>query len=349
MKILQVCPKYYPSIGGIEEYIKNISERLAKEHEVSVFTCDPTWRLPKQEQINGVMVKRFKSFSPSDAYYISLQLAREFKKVEFDIVHGHSYHALPLYFSRKARGKKFIVSTYYHGHGHTPIRNIYIKLYKPFGLKILRSARRIITISDYEKELLRRDFAIGENKLSVVPPGIDLAELGDLGEICKEPKTILYVGRLEGYKGVQHIIQTLPLIDKEFHLEIVGKGPYKANLMTLIDKLGFNGRVKFYQDLPRQELLRMYARAGVFVTLSQYETFSIVVAEALAARTPCIVANTSALTEWVDNKNCFGINYPVDGHKLAELITNIIGRKVEREKLWDWDEVTQSIVKLYQE
>jgi hypothetical protein len=46
MKILQVCPKYFPSIGGVEEHVKNISERLAKKHEVTVFTCDPLGKLP---------------------------------------------------------------------------------------------------------------------------------------------------------------------------------------------------------------------------------------------------------------------------------------------------------------
>ena len=40
MKILQVCPKYYPSIGGVEQHVRNTSERLAYDHEITVFTCD---------------------------------------------------------------------------------------------------------------------------------------------------------------------------------------------------------------------------------------------------------------------------------------------------------------------
>ena len=88
MKILQVCPKYHPSIGGVEEYVKNISERLAKEHEVTVFACDPSGKLPQEEEINGVLVRRFKSFSPSDAYHISFEMARELRNSEFDIVLG---------------------------------------------------------------------------------------------------------------------------------------------------------------------------------------------------------------------------------------------------------------------
>ncbi len=347
MKILQVCPKYYPVIGGVEEHVKNISERLAKEHDVTVFACDPSGKLPREEKINGVLVKRFNSFSPGDAYHISLEMARELKKSEFDIVHGHSYHALPLYFARNARAKKFMVTPHYHGHGHTPIRNLFIKLYKPLGKRIFDRADKIIAVSNYEKQQLLNDFTMDENKIRVIPNGINLTEFVDLKAIPKELRTILYVGRLEEYKGVQYIIQTLPLLDKNFCLGIVGKGPYKANLKTLIDKLRLSDRIRFYQDLPRQELLKMYAKAGVFVLLSQHEAFSIVIAEALASKTPCIVSNASALSEWIDNENCFGIDYPMNNAKLAELINKVVGKNVGDVKLWDWDEVTQKVARLY--
>lgn len=348
MRILQVCPKYYPAIGGVEEHVKNISERLAKEHEVTVFACDPSGKLPKEEEINGVLVKRFKSFSPSDAYHISFEMARELKKSEFDIVHGHNYHALPLYFSRNARARKFIVTPHYHRYGHTPVRNFFIKLYKPWGRRIFEQADRVIAVSKYEKQLLLGDFDIDVDKISVIPNGVNLAEFNSLIGIQKEAKTILYVGRLEEYKGVQYVIQTLSLLDKDFCLEIVGKGSYKANLLAQIDKLGLNDRVKFHQDLSRQELFKMYRKAGVFVLLSQHEAFSIVVAEALASKTPCIVANTSALSEWIDNESCLGIDYPINNAELAKLITEIPGKRVSDVKLWDWSEVARQIAKLYE-
>jgi len=31
MRILQVCPRYYPDMGGVEEHVRNISERLSKK------------------------------------------------------------------------------------------------------------------------------------------------------------------------------------------------------------------------------------------------------------------------------------------------------------------------------
>jgi hypothetical protein len=47
MRLLQVCQRYSPYIGGIEEHARNISERLAKNHEVTIATTDPSGVLLK--------------------------------------------------------------------------------------------------------------------------------------------------------------------------------------------------------------------------------------------------------------------------------------------------------------
>ena len=348
MKILQITPNYYPSIGGLQEHVRNISERMAGENQVTVFTGDSSGKLDGEEEINGVLVKRFHSFSPNNAYHLSLDMLKELRRSEFDVVHGHSYHALPLYFSRYARRKKFIITPHYHGHGHTPFRDVLFKLYKPFGKRIFADADIIISVSNYERKLLVHDFSPEESKIRLIPNGINSAEL-HREKMSGKTRNILYVGRLEKYKGVQHIIQALPLIDEDISLEIVGMGGYERQLISLVDKLGINQRVKFYQFLPHSNLIEMYARAGVVVLLSQYEAYSIVVAEALATKTPCIVADTSALKEWIDNKSCFGIDYPASSNKLAELVNEVTGKKVAGGKSWDWDEVTQALIQIYME
>jgi len=346
MRILQVSVGYSPPVGGVAQHVKSISERLARKHEVTVFTHNYRGRWPEEERINGVLVRRFRSFSPYAAYHLSLEMTRELKKSEFDIVHGHGYHSLPLYFSRYAKRRKFVVTSHYHGHGHTPIRDFLLKLYKPFGKRIFAEADAIISVSNYEKGLLIKDFGIDENRIWLVPNGIDQAEfIGEKG--LEESQTILYVGRLEQYKGVQYIIQALPLLGDDYCLEIVGRGTYKAELTKLADRLGLSQRVRFNQFLPRSELIKMYFQAAVLVLLSQREAFSIVIAEALAAKTPCVVANTSALREWVDNRNCFGVDYPIDVAQLAEAISKAKAKRVTDVKLWDWDDVVRELEHIY--
>lgn len=346
MRILQVSVGYSPPLGGIAEHVKNISERLARKHEVTVFTHNYRGLLPKEEKIHGVLVRRFRSFSPYAAYHFSPTMIRELRKSEFDIVHGHGYHALPLYFSRYAKRKRFVVTTHYHGHGHTAFRDFLLRLYKPFGKRIFAEADAIISVSNYEKELLIKDFGLDEDKIWLIPNGINLPEFSHQ-EVLEKTKSILYVGRLEQYKGVQYIIQALPLLGDDYRLEIVGRGTYETELQRLAAKLELSQRVRFNQFLPRSELLKMYNRAGVFVLLSQSEAFSIVVAEALASKTPCVVANTSALREWVDNRNCFGVDYPIDIAQLAKAISKAKGKRVTGVRLWDWDDVVQELEKIY--
>ena len=238
------------------------------------------------------------------------------------------------------------MTAHYHGHGHTAFRNILFKLYRPFGKKIFTDADTITAVSNYEKELLIRDFGLDEGKIRLIPNGINLNEFCG-NKLAEKTKTIIYNGRLEKYKGVQYIIQALPLLDNDLCLEIIGRGTYEMELMRLVESLGLSHRVNFTKFLPRSELLKRYSRARAFVLLSQREAFSIVVAEALASKTPCVVANTSALKEWVDNKNCFGIDYPIDVAQLAEVINKVSNVRVTDVRLWDWDEVAQEVERIY--
>ena len=331
--------------------MSEVSQRLAEKHDITVFTTDPSGKLKKEEVINGILVRRFPAFAPNNAYYISVDMLSELRKFTFDVVHGHNYHALPFFLSRLANCKKLIITPHYHRHGSTFFRNLLIKCYKPFGRVIVQDADMVISISEYEKGLLVEDFHIAEDRIVIIPNGINKDEFQGgnkrTGKNSDGTLKILVVARLEKFKGVQFIVQTLPFLDEKIHLEIVGKGPCKDELLRLSEKLGVLQRVHFYQDLERSQLIEKYMNAHLFMLLSKYEGFGIVVAEALASGVPCIVANTSGLTQWIDNKNCFGIDYPIDIKYLATLITQVIGQGIGDVDLWDWDDVAKKLESIY--
>jgi glycosyltransferase involved in cell wall biosynthesis len=346
MRILQVSNQYLPEPGGVTEYVKNISERLATGHEVHVFTTD-SYGMPENDEINGVFIKRFRSFSPDNAYYMSFYMLSELKKAEFDIVHGHNYHALPLFLSRYARKKRFVVTPHYNRYGVTRLRNVLIRMYKPFGQKIFQEANKVIALSNREKCLLMEDFQIDDRRIAVIPGGVDLKHFKDLEKTERKDKIILVVARLEEFKGIQYAIRVLPLLDNGVQLEIVGKGPYKEQLIREAKKLGVAHRIAFYQDLQGQDMIDRYANSDLFMLLSRHESYGITVAEALASKTPSIVTNIPALKQWVDNRNCFGIDYPIEIAKLASLITRVMGQKVQGVEIWDWDDVAKQIELVY--
>jgi len=352
MKIAQVCPRYYPYLGGVETHVKEVSEGLVKEgFEMEILTTDPSKRLPKEEAINSVRVKRFKSWAPNEAYYFSKELKKYLMKNSdnYKIVHAHSYHAFPALYAAQAKGRnKLVFTPHYHGSGHTSFRSSLHILYKFFGKKIFEKADKIVCVSNSEKSLVMKSFKVYEEKVVVIPNGVNLEEFRGLKKRSKSGRTILHVGWLEKYKGVQYLIKALPRLNNDIILEVVGKGPCKESLVKLSRKMGVGNRVKFYQDLPRRELLQKYVDADLFVLLSKHEAYGISVAEALASGTPCIVANTSALREWIDNDNCFGVNYPISLNELGNLLNNVIGKGVKGRRLSDWNEITEKLVNLYE-
>jgi glycosyltransferase involved in cell wall biosynthesis len=345
MRIAQVCPRYSPYIGGVETHVEELSRRLARKgHEVTVMTTDPSGKLPKAEMIEGVKVQRFPALAPGDAYYLSSGLRSYLKKSGgFDIVHAHGYHAFPAYFAAATKAPRFIFTPHYHGHGHTPFRDLLLRPYAFMGRRIFNRADRIICVSEFERRLVCRDFKC-DGKAVVIPNGVNKAEFKGVEPYPKGLKVILYVGRLEEYKGVQYAIRALPFLPWH-RLHVIGRGPYKDTLEKEAVAAGVKDRVAFMAEQARADLLRWYATADVFVMLSKFEAYGITVAEALTAGAPCIVANGSALSEFVGD-SCQGVDLPVGGEKLAEYVKDAQFKGQPRNVL-DWDEAVEKVLKVY--
>ena len=353
LKIAQVCSRYYPDIGGIETYVKEISERLVTQgHDVEVVTTDSSGKLKKYEIINGVRIIRFKSFSPNNAFFFSPEMYFFLKKRNYDVIHAHNYHAFPSLFAALAKNDaRLVFNPYFHGKGHTFFRNILHVPYKLLGNYIFNQSDKIVCISKYEQKKLQKAFNIEDDSVEILPPGLDMSEFEKIEPFQKEGKTILYVGRLEAYKGVQYIIEALLRI-KEYGLVIIGEGPYEKNLKTLSQKLE-SGRINWLKNISRKSLLRYYKSADVFVMLSKHESYGISVAEALACGTPCVVALGSALDEFVDGRLCVGIEQPITTDKLIDAIIRLDHLADESDtisqKIDDWDSVVERLICIYED
>jgi len=348
MKVAQVCHLFHPYVGGIETHVYEISKRLAKEMDVEVLTTDPGSNLPREEKIDGVLIRRFKAFAPSNSYYFSYELYAYLKKhsSDYDIVHAHNYHAFPALFAALTKQKnKLVFTPHYHGGGHSFFRNILHKPYKSLGKKIFEEAEAVVCVSRYEKKLLLSHFEIEESKISVIPNGVNVKEFRKIKR-RRNNKSILYVGRIEKYKGVEHVVKALKYLP-EYRLEIVGEGSYKRKIIKLARKIGVLSRINFCGKISGKELIRKYAEAGILVLLSKHEAYGLAIAEALAAGIPCIVSATSALDEWVDNEKVFSAGYPINIEKLVNLVVRLSKIKINKVALLSLEEVSRRIIKIY--
>lgn len=359
MRIALVTGRYYPFTGGVETHVKMIATHLAKntqDMEVEVLTTDPVGNLPKQEELEGVTIRRFKSLVLRDAYYLSSPLEHYLRKHVngYQVIHAHGYHSfVPLYATRAikagASNSVFFFTPHYLGTGSTFLRKILHFPYRFIGKQIFSASNRTISLSKYERKLIITHFGIDKSRISIIPNGVDLAEISHLRKTCRKEKLVLSVCRLVKYKGLEVLLDAFSKLSGDFRLEIVGEGPFLKQLMKKVNTLRLNDKVFFYQRLPRTVLLQKFVDSDLFVLPSESEALPISLLEALASKTPCIVSNIPPLREWIDNENCYGIDMPIKAEKLASLMRSIIDRRVQGSKILSWDEVTRKLERAYLE
>jgi glycosyltransferase involved in cell wall biosynthesis len=271
----------------------------------------------------------------------------------FDIVNIHNFHtpqALMAAFYCHTRGLPYVFTTHYHGHGQNEIREVLFRGYSIVGSNIFRWSEKNICVSNFEKELVQNDFHLPEDSIVIVPNGgRDFQKV----DVQKEG-SILYVGRLVKYKGVDHILSAMSVLKgrgKVVQLRVVGTGPEKESLVTAAGELGLEGQITWVEGISDEQLNLEYHRAGVLVLLSAMEAYGLVIAEALQAGTPCIVAKTSALTEFTSEPGCMGVEFPPDAQEVADLIERALegGIKVGplSDKLISWQQVSDRYLDIY--
>jgi len=358
MKIIQVCPRFLPCIGGVETHVYEISRRLAKNNEVFVFTTDSSGKLPKEEIIDGIKVRRFKSFAPNESYFFSFELLSALKKENCDILHSHSFHSMTSFLSYlatdKCKPKKFIFTPHYNIGAGSKFRDFLHIFYDPIQKKLFWGANKVICVSRYEKDIIKKKFGVSEEKIVYIPNGLNLEEFDTVEKQTKlYDFEILFVGRLEKYKRVHEAIYALkPIIekypDKNIHFTIVGKGPYKQSLIKLTNDLNLSDKVSFEEDVPKKDLIKIYKRADVLCMLNRYEAFSIVTFEALACNKPVIAPNVGVFKE--HKKNNYSIFLFDNNREFISILESMIGKEYNFKnnlESYDWSEITKKIESVY--
>jgi glycosyltransferase involved in cell wall biosynthesis len=200
----------------------------------------------------------------------------------------------------------------------------------------------VIAVSEWEKGKLASDFDVGATMIS---NGLDIERFTEAEPVERERPYLLTVGRLEKYKGVQHMIRTMQEFP-EYDLLVAGSGSFRKELETLARQEGIEDRVVFLGYVDEEELIGLYVGAEVYITMSEFEAYGMTVAESLAAGTPCVVRESGALTDWIDYRGVVGVT-STSSAKLREAIKSVRDQEVEPNILSTWEKITNDIEEVY--
>ncbi|MEY2403655.1 MAG: glycogen synthase, partial [Acidimicrobiaceae bacterium] len=134
---------------------------------------------------------------------------------------------------------------------------------------------------------------------------------------------LLYVGRIEGLKSVETIVEALPMLEG-MTVDLVGpQDPsYFAGVMQLAGQLGVADRISTTVST-RRELRDRYSAADALLFTSKVEPFGLVPIEAMACATPVVASGAGGSTEFLsDGSNCL-LYEPGDAAELAAAVQRL--------------------------
>lgn len=279
-----------------------------------------------------------------------------------DIVHvgdPHYYYSYQAAMLKAKKQVKKLISTWWET---IPFNNESTIAKKRIKKYTMNQVDMFLCYSEKARKCLLTEGVLS-NKITVIPLGVDLTLFSP--KINNESKniTILFVGRLVEEKGIMDVYEAFKRIahsNKQTKLKIVGSGPLRDKLQSLIQKDGFQNKVtlehKSYQEMPK-----VFNQADIFCvpskkTVTWEEQYGMAFIEAMASGLPIVSYTTGAIPELVGGGGL--LVQTGDTELLAQLLKRVcsdiqlrskigtIGRE-RAVKLFDAKKTAYAIEKLY--
>lgn len=328
LDVLQVNKFYYPAVGGIENHVRTVAEHLDRERFASRVLASVPRGVGDRRSIEGVPVTKTASLGTVLSVPVSpgfpIRLFGQSRRA--DIVHHHLPNPLSVVADPVASSETPTVCTY---HSDIVRQKRALRLYEPVLERFLDRVDRIVVTSPrlLDNSAQLAPFA---DKCEVVPLSVDVDAYGayegpDYDLVGGDRPVVLFVGRLNYYKGVKYLVDAMRNIEAD--LLVVGDGERRAVLERRATDRGVDDAVTFLGKVPDETLRYCYDVSDLFVlpSVEPSEAFGIVQLEAMASGLP--VVNTSLPTgvPWVSRDGETGLTVPPrDAAALADAVTALL-------------------------
>lgn len=392
-KICFISPEYLPLAGGTGAYVYYLANELIK-HGNSIYvitgygaTVDvkispqlsafflktPKMPIVKSFLFAGSARRKMNQISNScnpDIVHANLPLVPNFAvpvdfgktlvvtvhstwKGEAEAIRGEPY-------SRLNPNEKFMVSF-----------NWFLRIFEE---KMLERANKIIAVSHFTKRELLQYYKVKANKIHVIHNGVDTRKfqpatnkhkVKEVVGLNADDIAILSVGRLYARKGLFTLIESMPIVIKQFrNAKFVISGKGQSNEMKkLIDhakRIGVRDNIIFTGYYPDKKLPFLYQAADVFAFSTFYENLPFAVLEALSTGVPVVTTNVGGIPEMITNGKNGLLVQPFNANQLAEKILYILEHPAAAVEMgsaarqtilerFDWRIIVRKVLRVYEE
>jgi glycosyltransferase involved in cell wall biosynthesis len=347
--------------GGISRYFYELANHIAAlvEHSVEIFapfyTCQyltargvATHKGRKIPKLSGLEKVTAWSIDAALAYLLSSSQSG------VDVFHATYYSGVDCC----TRSSKKIITVH---------DMIYEKFSDQFpGKDKMRQMKKnaiiradhIICVSDNTRRDLLNLLPVPENKTSVIYHGSSFYKKTKNKSFPIRKPYLLFIGQRDGYKNFDILLRAFAhssKLRKDFLLICFGGGTFSSVERKRIATLGLSLQDVIHVRGDDADLAGFYGEAAAFVYPSLYEGFGIPLLEAMALSCPVVCSNASSFPEVVGN--AADLFDPFDEESLRSTIERVvfsmehrdflIGRGLDRARLFSWDRCAEETLQVY--
>ncbi len=351
MKIGLVLPYSIARGGGVKEILLAMQEELNRRGEDAyIITPRPRdfqGKLPDKVLLVGASTD-FNSPTHTTAQVsagLNEDIDRILEQHKFDVLHFHEPW-IPM-LSRQILTRSSIpnVATFHAAIPDTIMSRTLAKAVTPYTKSLLKYIDLYTAVSDAAAEYI---CSLTDKPVALIPNGIDMKQYkGPRTRADKRKhKTIFYVGRLEGRKGVSYLLHAFKLLQLDYPettLVIGGDGPDRDKLEALAADLELKN-VEFRGFLTHEEKINYLQTSDLFCAPSLYgESFGVVLLEAMATGLVTVAGDNPGYESVMQGLGAISLVNPKHtaefARRLALLLTEVDLRKLWRS--WAQSEIEQ--------
>lgn len=261
------------------------------------------------------------------------RIARLMRREQFDVVHVHEPLMPFLPWCVLWTGRVPIVGTF---HVHRENGHRLYAAARPWLSGLIRRISRRIAVSNEAKRTASRYFP---GSYEIIPNGIELDAFRRPHprppNLAHGDRHILFVGRLEPRKGVDHLIRAMATVQTAIpaaRLVVIGDGPARSNLILLARQL--NVDAQFLPAIDDSELAAYFQAADVACSPAiGGESFGMVLLEAMASGTALVASDIEGYTSLVGSDGAARLVPPGNPEALARALTRLLNDDALRRML----------------
>jgi len=372
--------------GGVERRIIETAKLLKNDFDIVI--CSGTKREFKQGvTLDGAIIVPFRSTDiafPLDNWLFNQSISRASYRIEADVFEAHAVSGYRFLRTLRKKDRRTPFIQTIHGvladeYLQASLSNLSVreKLANYFMRQLSESEKEaaqkadvVVTVSNYSLTRIVSLYDISEEKIRVVPNGVDAERFkpNEAGEAkakygLTDKQVVLFVGRLIPRKGLTYLLEAALKVIKENPQTIfmvVGNGPLRKFLNVELERLNISRHFMFMGDVRDEELPLIYSCADVFALPSIQEGQGIALLEAQASTKPVVAFDVSGVREAVVNGTSGLLVEKGNSWALAKVLLDLLSNPSLRQKMgfagrefvlrnFTWEMCAEKMLKVYKQ